>query len=181
MGNEILFQISTHVCLRKGCTGCCIYLSFCGCVTYCVNLSQSIVIRRKATYSTIRCMYKRKARDVEDVSQDNYPDSKVHGANMGPTWVLSASDGPHVGPMSLSIIVIMFIVWSESLALLNSADDATIHCWWCHSAITRPDNCDVGARTSKAISNTLDIDFAHGHIHNRSCKETVCCTIETLS
>ena len=25
-----------------------------------------------------------------------YPDSKVHGANMGPTWVLSAPDGPHV-------------------------------------------------------------------------------------
>ena len=24
------------------------------------------------------------------------PDSKVHGANMGPTWVLSAPDGPHV-------------------------------------------------------------------------------------
>ena len=25
----------------------------------------------------------------------NLPDSKVHGANMGPTWVLSAPDGPH--------------------------------------------------------------------------------------
>ena len=29
------------------------------------------------------------------------PDSKVHGTNMGPTWVLSAPDGPHVGPMNL--------------------------------------------------------------------------------
>ena len=26
------------------------------------------------------------------------PDSKVHGANMGPTWVPSAPDGPHIGP-----------------------------------------------------------------------------------
>ena len=26
-------------------------------------------------------------------------DSKVHWANMGPTWVLPAQDGPHVGPM----------------------------------------------------------------------------------
>ena len=34
---------------------------------------------------------------------DNHPDSKVHGANMGPTWVLSAPDGPHVGPMNLAI------------------------------------------------------------------------------
>ena len=31
------------------------------------------------------------------------PDSKVHGANMGPTWVLLAPDGPHVGPRNLAI------------------------------------------------------------------------------
>ena len=31
------------------------------------------------------------------------PDTKVHGANMGPTWVLSAPDGPHVCPMNLAI------------------------------------------------------------------------------
>ena len=36
-----------------------------------------------------------------------YPDSKVHGANMGPTWVLSAPDGPHVDPMNLAIMVAM--------------------------------------------------------------------------
>ena len=36
---------------------------------------------------------------------DNFQDSKVHGANMGPTWVLSAPDGPHVGPMNLAIRV----------------------------------------------------------------------------
>ena len=31
------------------------------------------------------------------------PDSKVHVANMGSTWVLSAPGGPHVGPMNLAI------------------------------------------------------------------------------
>ena len=31
------------------------------------------------------------------------PDSKIIGANMGLTWVLSAPDGPHVGPMNLAI------------------------------------------------------------------------------
>ena len=31
------------------------------------------------------------------------PDSKVHGANKGSTWVLSAQDGPHVAPMDLAI------------------------------------------------------------------------------
>ena len=35
------------------------------------------------------------------------PDSKVHGANMGPTWVLSAPGGPHVGPMN-------FAIWASS-------------------------------------------------------------------
>ena len=42
---------------------------------------------------------------VKAISQysEHVPDSKVHGANMGPTWVLSAPDGPHVGPMNLAI------------------------------------------------------------------------------
>ena len=42
---------------------------------------------------------------IRDCFQDNdvNPDSKVHGANMGPTWVLSAPDGPHVGPINLAI------------------------------------------------------------------------------
>ena len=34
-----------------------------------------------------------------------YPDSKVHGANMGPTWVLSAQYGPLVGPINLALRV----------------------------------------------------------------------------
>ena len=38
-------------------------------------------------------------REVQHIN----PDSKVHGANMWPTWVLTAPDGPHVGPMNLAI------------------------------------------------------------------------------
>ena len=45
-----------------------------------------------------------------------FPDSKVHGANMGPTAVLSAPDGPHIGPMNLAIRVTMCS--SVSLSLL---------------------------------------------------------------
>ena len=37
---------------------------------------------------------------------DYSPDSKVHGANMGPTWVLSAPDGPHVGPITIAICAV---------------------------------------------------------------------------
>ena len=31
------------------------------------------------------------------------PYSKIHGANMGPIWVLPAPGGPHIGPMNLAI------------------------------------------------------------------------------
>ena len=33
----------------------------------------------------------------------NFPDSKVHGAYTGPTWVLSAPDGPHGIPMNIAL------------------------------------------------------------------------------
>ena len=32
-----------------------------------------------------------------------HPDSKVHGANMGPIWGRQDPSGPHVGPMNLAI------------------------------------------------------------------------------
>ena len=31
----------------------------------------------------------------------------VHVPNMGPTWVLSAPDGPHVGPINIAIGVVI--------------------------------------------------------------------------
>ena len=40
-----------------------------------------------------------------------YPDSKVNGANMGPTWVLSAPRGSHVGLMNLAICVCVPYLW----------------------------------------------------------------------
>ena len=40
---------------------------------------------------------------LDDSTICNIPDSNTHGANVGPTWVLSAPDGPLVGPMNLAI------------------------------------------------------------------------------
>ena len=51
-------------------------------------------------------IWNRETRYKNATSVENYPDSTVHGANMGPTWVLSALDRPHVGPMNLAIRVI---------------------------------------------------------------------------
>ena len=39
---------------------------------------------------------------VDPGTQDRDPDSKVHGANMGPIWGRQDPGGPHVGPMNLS-------------------------------------------------------------------------------
>ena len=55
-----------------------------------VQLGQCKQIIQGLTYLTLK-------RDIKILG------SKVHGANMGPTWVLSAPDGPHVGPMNLAI------------------------------------------------------------------------------
>ena len=32
-----------------------------------------------------------------------FPDSKVHGANVGPIWGRQDPGGPHVGPMNFAI------------------------------------------------------------------------------
>ena len=39
---------------------------------------------------------------------NTYADSKIHGANIGATSVLTASDGPHFGPMKLAIWVKLY-------------------------------------------------------------------------
>ena len=39
-------------------------------------------------------------------SAQYFPDGKVHGANMGPTWVLTAPGGPNVGPINFAIRVV---------------------------------------------------------------------------
>ena len=45
----------------------------------------------------------RNSQLVDLLAYENTTDSNVHGANMGPTWVLSALDGPHVDPRNHAI------------------------------------------------------------------------------
>ena len=47
------------------------------------------------------------------------PDSIVYGAKMGPTWVLSAPGGPHVGPMNLAIRDIMSLCQCPYMKVLS--------------------------------------------------------------
>ena len=49
-----------------------------------------------------------------------YPDNKVHGANMGPTWGRQDPGGPHVGPMDLAIGV-----WLHRCHRVNESYEST--------------------------------------------------------
>ena len=51
--------------------------------------------------------YITKSCEIAKLQDMSYPDSKVHGANMGRTWVHLAPDGLHVGPMNLAIRVVL--------------------------------------------------------------------------
>ena len=42
---------------------------------------------------------------------EGFPDSKIHGANMGPIWGRQDPGGPHVGPMN-------FVIWVDCLAVI---------------------------------------------------------------
>ena len=69
-----------------------------GCRCVCIYYGCNRIISRYIAYSLREICY-----DPLTVYRQGGPDSKVHGANMGPTWVLSAPDGPHVGPMNLAV------------------------------------------------------------------------------
>ena len=47
-----------------------------------------------------------RAADLQHMSPHKFPDSKVHGANMESTWVLSTPAGPHVGHVNLAIRIV---------------------------------------------------------------------------
>ena len=61
---------------------------------------------------------------IECKNINNTPDSKVHGANMGPIWGQQEPGGPHVGPMN-------FAIWDSWLAigcLLRLLIMSTVEC-----------------------------------------------------
>ena len=56
------------------------------------------------------------------------PDSKVHGANMGPIWGREGPGGPHVDPMNLAIWdALFFIVYISAFSKL-SLQNGVVYC-----------------------------------------------------
>ena len=56
---------------------------------------------------------------------NRHPDNKVHGANLKPTWVLSAPDWPHVGPMNIAIRVSTEHPWGLATGCLLCVQSLT--------------------------------------------------------
>ena len=56
---------------------------------------------------------------------DDNPDTKVKRANMGHIWVLSAPDGPHVGPRNLAIREVLPCRRTLLVSVLQQAPDGT--------------------------------------------------------
>ena len=58
-----------------------------------------------------------------------YPDNKVYGVNMGPTWDRQDPGGPHVGPMNFAFCVCSclqsFILYTANIFSVD-----TINTWW---------------------------------------------------
>ena len=95
------------------------------------------------------------------------PDSKVHGVNMGPTWVLSAPDGPHVGPMNLAVREISpildivtcsctMVANSSSFSVVSVSDTVTVPATLADTVVIIS-NCkhysDISAMASQIIEN----------------------------
>ena len=73
----------------------------------------------------------RRSLSAEMLIRTNYiPGSKVHGANMGPTWGRQDQGGPHVGPVNFDIWDVITLdnkmikerrnIWCFDWYLLNS-------------------------------------------------------------
>ena len=84
--------------------------------------------------------------------------AKFMGANMGPTWVLSATDGPHVGPMNLAITIwfevttlelVQSYVGPNAIKIMPRYKDGQIR--W-----IRPSTIIIGPTRNKAWQNRVE-------------------------
>ena len=135
----------------------------------CDNNLSATMIRISNTFVTLlhTCLF---------VNLINYPDSKVHGANMGPIWGRQDPGGPHVGPMNIAIWVCNTFLHSVSRfqqdkQLTIDTDDilVTVSCYsWNMSQYFRV--LLPGATLSKISQEILrhDADFKHSRFRCHS-------------
>ena len=83
-----------------------------------------------------------------------YPDSKVHGANMGPIWGRQGPGGPHVGPMNPAIWVLCAICTWEIMS--------TFYKWLCsqlYEFTTNDENVQIFNDLRDEIEGPITVDM----------------------
>ena len=97
------------------------------------------------------------------------PDRKVNGANMGPTWVLPAPDGPHVGPMNPAIRDALFIRCGHrrylSLWRVNDGGDTE----WKNHCILVTNDCVVNVVDILRLKREYDTLAMTIFLHEEFC------------
>ena len=76
-----------------------------------------------------------------------YPDSKVHGANMGPIWDRQDPDGSHVGPMN-------FAIWVCNTDQYQTTTITTKREWY---TLERVQSASMGNGSTTHLNNPKDI------------------------
>ena len=66
------------------------------------------------------------------------PDSKVHGANMGPIWGRQDPGGPHVGPMNFAIWRVITSTIKGGMTLLIHSQTSNFTPYYIRCVITYP-------------------------------------------
>ena len=73
-------------------------------------------------------------------TKETNPDSKAHGANMGPTWGRQDPGVRHVDPMNFVLweyilLCITKVVWSLTITIRQIVKNCILHIVWPHSTI----------------------------------------------
>ena len=87
------------------------------------------------------------------------PDSNAYGANMGPTWVLSAPGGPHDGPINLAIRDVVQYKYSQNTGYPLNITLIVHRCYRSLAAVTpikyEYEPQDLHYTSSKSISSRI--------------------------
>ena len=78
---------------------------------YCTAVMYQATLATKATHEHIYHFDRYLSWNLLVIAKPCFPDSKVHGANMGPIWGRQDPGGPHVGPMNIAIWVAFLVFW----------------------------------------------------------------------
>ena len=80
----------------------------CSCPTYSMNVRRASTgpVQNLLSSHVRRMAHGHYCQLVANVRGSEYPDSKLHGANMGSIWGRQDPGGPHVGPMNFAIWLI---------------------------------------------------------------------------